>query len=121
MDPRFGRCAYFIIVDSDTMEFEAIQNEAAAVPAGAGILAVQIVVSKNVEAVITGGVGPSALPALEESDIKIFATRCGTVRKCIEEYKVEGLQTIKHPILNRGRGFGCIEDRGQRRLGNSEN
>ena len=26
VDPRFGRCQYFMIVDSETMEYEAMQN-----------------------------------------------------------------------------------------------
>jgi predicted Fe-Mo cluster-binding NifX family protein len=26
MDPRFGRCAYFVIVETDDMTFEAIEN-----------------------------------------------------------------------------------------------
>ncbi|NQE53522.1 hypothetical protein C5S29_08005, partial [ANME-1 cluster archaeon GoMg3.2] len=37
VDPRFGRCQYFVIVDSETMAFEAMANEAIAAPGGAGI------------------------------------------------------------------------------------
>ncbi|NHW44216.1 MAG: dinitrogenase iron-molybdenum cofactor biosynthesis protein, partial [Candidatus Verstraetearchaeota archaeon] len=60
VDPRFGRCPYFIIVDSETMQYEAIPNPAVYAASGAGVQAVQLIVSKGVEVVITGNVGPNA-------------------------------------------------------------
>ena len=27
VDPRFGRCAYFVIVETENMSFEAFDNE----------------------------------------------------------------------------------------------
>lgn len=38
-DPRFGRCAYFVIVDTETMQSEAVSNTAATTGQGAGIMA----------------------------------------------------------------------------------
>jgi predicted Fe-Mo cluster-binding NifX family protein len=114
LDPRFGRCADFIFVDPETMDFEVVQNEAATVLAGAGILAAKTVVSNSVEAVITGSVGPNALAALQESDISVFASGCVSVRDCIEKYRKGKLHCIKHPILNRGKGFNNCGIRGRR-------
>jgi len=57
VDPRFGRCPYFVIVDSETMEFEAIPNIASSQMGGAGIQAAQMVASKGVNVVLTGNVG----------------------------------------------------------------
>ena len=41
-DPIFGHCAYFVIVDSDTCEFESINNAAAKLGGSAGIQAAQL-------------------------------------------------------------------------------
>ena len=51
IDPRFGRCAYFIIVETDDMSFEAFDNESIALGGGAGIQSAQFVVSKKIDAV----------------------------------------------------------------------
>ena len=63
IDPRFGRCAFFIIVDTDDMSFEAFDNESVALSGGAGIQAAQFIASKGAEVIITGNVGPNAVNA----------------------------------------------------------
>ncbi len=64
IDPRFGRCAYFIIVDTDDISFEAFDNESIALGGGAGIQSAQFVVSKGAKVIITGNVGPNAVSTL---------------------------------------------------------
>ena len=54
IDSRFGRCAYFLIVETDDMSFEVFDNESSALGGGAGIQSAQFVASKGVKAVITG-------------------------------------------------------------------
>ena len=36
IDPRFGRAAYFVIVDTETMDFEVKENDNIAAAGGAG-------------------------------------------------------------------------------------
>jgi predicted Fe-Mo cluster-binding NifX family protein len=107
VDPRFGRCAYFIIVDPETLAFEAVSNEAAMASGGAGIRAAQTVTSMNVAAVLTGSVGPNAFPALQDAGIKILAGVSGTVMSAIENYKSNGYQELATPgPSNVGKGQG---------------
>ena len=107
VDPRFGRCAYFIIVDSETYGFEAVSNEAAMASGGAGIRAAQTVASMNVEAVLTGSVGPNAFPALQDAGIKILSGVSGTVKSAIESYKSNTFQELTNPgPSNVGKGQG---------------
>lgn len=60
VDPRFGRCQYFLIIDPDTMEFEAIDNTNKMASGGAGIASAQAVAQKGVQVVLTGNCGPNA-------------------------------------------------------------
>jgi predicted Fe-Mo cluster-binding NifX family protein len=120
IDPRFGRCAYFIIVDTDTMQHNAIENDAAMASGGAGIRAAQTVASTNVEAVITGSVGPNAHPALQSAGIKIMTGAVGTVREAVQKMKQGQLQQIStpgpaHRGMGMGRGRGMGGGRGQGR------
>jgi predicted Fe-Mo cluster-binding NifX family protein len=97
VDPRFGRCQYFVIVDPETMEFEAIPNYSIGASSGAGIQAAQTVADKGVGVVITGNVGPNATQTLGAANIKIVTGASGTVRDAIEQYKSGGLQQTEIP------------------------
>jgi predicted Fe-Mo cluster-binding NifX family protein len=87
VDPRFGRCQYLVIVDADTMEFEAITNSSAGAMSGAGIQAAQTVADRGVQVVITGNVGPNAYQVLSSAGIRIFTGAFGTVREAVESFK----------------------------------
>lgn len=112
IDPRFGRCPYFVIVDSETMEFEAVPNTASGSMSGAGIQAAQTVASKGTEVLITGNVGPNAFQALSATGIKVVTGAFGNVREVIEKYKSGGLKETSSPTvrghfgMGRGRGRG---------------
>ena len=87
IDPRFGRCAYFLIIDTKDMSFEAFDNESVALSGGAEIQASQFVASKWVTVVITGNIGPNAVRTLEAASVKVIVGQSGTVRQAIKDYK----------------------------------
>ncbi|MDH5449973.1 MAG: NifB/NifX family molybdenum-iron cluster-binding protein [Candidatus Bathyarchaeota archaeon] len=113
IDPRFGRCPYFVIVDSETMEFEAVSNSASGSMSGAGIQAAQMVASKGTKVLITGNVGPNAFQALSAAGIKVVTGAFGNVREAIEKYKRGELKETGSPTV-RGH-FGKGRGRGGRR------
>ena len=104
IDPRFGRCSFFIIVDIDTMDFETISNESVMASGGAGIKAAQNVAKTGVEAVITGNMGPNAFQTLSASGIMVFTDTNGTVKDAISKYKRGKLQKIESASV--GSHFG---------------
>ena len=88
IDPRFGRCAYFIIADTETMQFEAIDNSSStASSGGAGISAAQVIAGKGVQAVLTGNCGPNAYQTLAAAGIKVITGVNGKVQDAISEYR----------------------------------
>jgi predicted Fe-Mo cluster-binding NifX family protein len=86
VDPRFGRCANFLIVDTDDMTFEAFGNDAGALGGGAGIQAAQFVASKGVSGVVTGNVGPNAMRTLSAAGVKVYAGATGTVADAVKAF-----------------------------------
>jgi predicted Fe-Mo cluster-binding NifX family protein len=113
IDPRFGRCPYFVIVDSETMEFEAVPNTASGSMSGAGIQAAQTVASKGTEVLITGNVGPNAFQALSAAGIKVVTGAFGNVREVIEKYKSGGLKETSSPTVRGHYGMGRGRGRGR--------
>ena len=97
VDPRFGRAAHILIVDSETMEIEPVDNSANVNSfKGAGIQAATMVHDKGAEIVMTGFCGPKAFQTLQAAGIKVVSDVRGTVAEALERLKsgtVEYLET----------------------------
>jgi predicted Fe-Mo cluster-binding NifX family protein len=106
LDPRFGRCSYLIIIDSETKQFEAIPNMAAGATGGAGIQAAQTIAKKDVKLLITGNVGPNAFGALSAAGIGIITGAFGTVREVVEKYKRGEFKKTRSPSVDSHFGMG---------------
>ncbi len=88
MDPRFGRAPYFLIVDTDTMEYKVVENKQNInLPQGAGIQAGRTVMDEGAKALITGNCGPKAFTVLESAGIKVFLAPKGKISHIIEKFK----------------------------------
>ncbi len=86
IDPRFGRSAYFLIVETETMNYEAIKNETTDLTSGAGIQTASLVASQGIAAVLTGNCGPKAAQALIQGGIEIITGQAGSVRDVVQNY-----------------------------------
>lgn len=85
VDPRFGRAPFFLIGDTETMEFVAIENQNTVGAAGIG--AAKLVVDNDVEAVLTGNCGPNAQRTLSAASVKLYTGVTGTVTQVVELLK----------------------------------
>lgn len=87
VDPRFGRAAYILFVDSETLDFEAMDNKANInALKGAGIQAATMVSGKGAEVLLTGYCGPNAMKTLNAAKVKVAAEIEGTVKDVIVNY-----------------------------------
>ncbi len=106
VDPRFGRCRYFVVVDPDSLEFEGIENSSATAGGGAGVSAAQLIVGKEVVAVLTGNCGPNAFRVLEAAKIQVMTGVSGTVQEAIESHQAGKHNAVSQANVSPHSGMG---------------
>jgi predicted Fe-Mo cluster-binding NifX family protein len=95
IDPRFGRGAYMLVVDTVTIQVEAHPNPGVNASGGAGIQAAQFVADQKAEAVISGDFGPNAFNALKAAGIAMYLyADCRTARQAVERFQAGQLQEV---------------------------
>ena len=107
-NPRFGRSDYFILVDTERKDWQAVQHDEASEPGGAGPQAVQFIADKGANAVISGRYGPSAFTALNAAGIEAFIAKQGTVNEVLDQFLADELESVSAPT---GQGFHGAEPR----------
>jgi predicted Fe-Mo cluster-binding NifX family protein len=108
----FGRCPTYLFIDTETMQFEAVENPAANAAGGAGIQAAQFVVEHGAQAVVTGNVGPNAFQVLQPAGVPVYLFSGGTVRQAVEAYKAGELSAAGSASGPAHAGMGMGRDRG---------
>ena len=106
VEPRFGRCQYFVIVDPETMEYETVENTNATAGSGAGIATAQVIVDKGVQAVLTGHCGPNAFGVLNPAGIDVITGVSGKVKDAVQDYKSGKYGTSSQPNVSGHFGSG---------------
>ena len=114
VETRFGRCAYFLIIDTDTMESEAIQNPNISLGGGAGIQSAQLMANKGVSHVLTGNCGPNAFQTFGAAGVQVITGVTGRVRDSVAQFKSGALTHSSAPNVQShfgmsggtGRGMG---------------
>ncbi len=88
VDPRFGRAAYILIVDSESYTVDVLDNhENVNAFKGAGIQAATMVSEKGAEVLLTGFCGPNAFKTLSAAKIKVVNDASGTVKDAVDAFK----------------------------------
>jgi predicted Fe-Mo cluster-binding NifX family protein len=106
IDPRFGRCSWFLIIETGDMSFEVFSNESVALGGGAGIQSAQFIASKGATMLLTGNCGPNAMSALSAAGVKVILGQTGTVREAVERCKKGELPSASEPNVGAHYGMG---------------
>ena len=131
LDPRFGRCRYFLFVDTDNMSCEVFDNENGTLGGGAGIQSAQFVISKGAEVVITGNCGPNAMQVILAAGVEMYTGQNGMILDVVEAFKggkltagteanvathagMGGMGAGRGQGMGRGRGAGSGRGMGRR-------
>ena len=100
LDPRFGRCPYFLVINPDDMSFEVFNNESSVLGGGAGIQSARFLASKGVDALITGNCGPNAVQTLSAAGVELFVGQTGTVKEVVERFKKGDLRPTSEATVD---------------------
>ncbi|MBP9598155.1 MAG: NifB/NifX family molybdenum-iron cluster-binding protein, partial [Desulfobacter sp.] len=94
INPRFGRCEFLLIVDTDTMACESFANESMNLTGGAGIQTASFVISKGVQAVLTGSCGPNAMEVFNSAGVAVYPGQSGTASQAVIRLKNNELTSV---------------------------
>lgn len=106
IDPRFGRCQYFIFIETGTMDYEVVPNNSMMASGGAGIQAAQYVIDQGAKIVITGNLGPNAYQTLNAGGLELITGVSGTVKEAVEKYKNGDLKATDSATVGSHFGMG---------------
>ena len=116
VEARFGRAPYYIIVDTDTMAHDAIENPNVSAGVGAGIQSAQLIAERDVKFVLTGNCGPNAFNVFGAAGVQIIVGVTGTVLQAVEQFKSGAFVATNQPnvesLSGMGRGMGTGGGRG---------
>jgi predicted Fe-Mo cluster-binding NifX family protein len=94
-EERFGRAPFFIIIDTDTGSFEALENQYAGSGGGVGPKAAQLIMAHKVTALISGMVGGNAREVLLAAGIHLYSYRAGgTVKDALDQFNKKTLERV---------------------------
>lgn len=92
--PSFGRTPYFLIYDTDTREYDFIENTAASSQGGAGIKAAQSIVDLKIDALLTPRCGKNAADVMAMSNIEIFKTVGDSLKLNLDNFSLDKLSIL---------------------------
>jgi len=107
VDARFGRCAYFLIVEIKNKkvgDVKVVENTAKAQMGGAGITAGEIVANEKVDVIITMNLGPRAFSVFEQFGVKSYQGR-GKIKDVVQDFIGGKLKEIGDATGPRHIGF----------------
>ena len=106
VEARFGRSPYYLFIDTETMEFEAVQNPNVAAGGGAGIQSAQLMSEHGAQYVLTGNCGPNASQVFGAAGIQVIVGVSGTIRQAVEQFKAGAFTASNQPNVQSHFGMG---------------
>jgi predicted Fe-Mo cluster-binding NifX family protein len=97
IEPTFGRCKNFLIVDSESGDAGVVPNPGAASAGGAGVKAAEALAGRGIGMLITGSIGFNSRPLLEAAGISIVTGQSGKIRAHLRAFGNQPLEAPPRP------------------------
>jgi len=114
IDPRFGRCRYFLLVDTERGTFEVLENTPTT-GGNAGVQAAEMIAGKGAQVLLTGECGPNASKALAAAGIQVIPGCSGTVGALVKQFKAGKLAPASKTQTTPESASGKVPGPGKRR------
>lgn len=105
LDPRFGRCPFYAIYDTEDKKWNFLTNPGALEGSGAGVKASQFLIEKQADLLLTGDVGPNASRILNSAGIKVYSLSEVPIEKALHLYQQGQYSPILEPTVNSHSGM----------------
>jgi predicted Fe-Mo cluster-binding NifX family protein len=107
----FGRAAYYLIVDTDNMIFDAIENENAGDPPDiAEVHAARLVIDAGAKAVLTGNCSYEVRRMFADAGVRLFQSVPGTVQQTVEQFQAGKIMEVPAPGIREPVEAGVTKD-----------
>jgi predicted Fe-Mo cluster-binding NifX family protein len=99
VDDRFGRCPYFLVLDTTSMTTETIENAGQKEKNAAGIKACQMLIDNDISAVVVKNIGHNSLVTLTGAGMDVYTVASGTVGAAMKKVKGGDLTPVERPTV----------------------
>lgn len=99
VDDRFGRCPYFLVVDTTSSATKTIENPGQQEKNAAGIRACQMLIAEDIDAVVVKNIGHNAHVTLTGAGMDVYTVASGTVSAAVKQVKRGELSPLERPTV----------------------
>ncbi|MDH7605261.1 MAG: NifB/NifX family molybdenum-iron cluster-binding protein [Melioribacter sp.] len=101
---RFGHANYYIVYNTETKSFEAIEN----IKGRHHHENLNELTKKGIETFIVGNIGPHAFEVINTEKSKVFLARKMSVQEAIDKFLQGGLLQLNEPTVKKSIGHSNI-------------
>lgn len=83
---RLGTCDYLLVIETDDLSFEAVENPSSPFGTGGGIQAVTVVLNLGAKTILVGYMAPHIVSALAKQGVEVVCQASGTVAEALNSY-----------------------------------
>lgn len=102
VETRLGTAPWLLVIDADSLAFEAVEGPSRSAGPGAGIQAVTLVLGMGARVLLAGTISPGIAATLRKNGIEVVTGVSGSVQAVLDQYRCGELPAGGTPGLKAG-------------------